>query len=41
MENTSRSKEETENMATDKTEQATSGMKQGLSIQMLYFFKEM
>ncbi len=35
--NTSQSKEETDNMPTDKTEQVTSGMKQGLIIIYLFF----
>ncbi len=38
--NTSQSKEETDNMLTDKTEQVTSGMKQSLSFQILSFLKE-
>ncbi len=37
--NTSRSKKETDNVPTDKTEQVTCGMKQSLSLQILYFFK--
>ncbi len=36
--NTSRSKEETDNVPTDKTEQVTLGMKQSLSFKMLSFF---
>ncbi len=35
VENTSQSKEETDNTPTDKTEQVTSGMKQSLSFQIL------
>ncbi len=37
---TSQSKEETDNTLTDKTEQVTSGMKQGLSFQILSFVKK-
>ncbi len=35
-----KSKEETDNVPTDETEQVTSDMKQGLSFQMLSFFKK-
>ncbi len=41
--NTSQSKEETDNVQTDNTEQVTSGMKQGLrtlSFQILLFLKK-
>ncbi len=37
--NASRSKEETDNMLPDKTEQVTSGMKQSFSFQMLSYLK--
>lgn len=38
--NTLQRKEETDNAPTNKTEQVTSGMKQGLSCKMFSFFKE-
>ncbi len=40
MKNALRSKEETDNTPTDKTEQVTLGIKQSLSFQILSFFKE-